>query len=391
MALEEGAAHVASLTAMETLAAVIFLLGSLTVLYPYLIYPALIGAMARFGAAEGPGIEPAPARVAILVSAYNEEAAIAGKIENFLRLDYPAHLLELRIGDDGSSDETAAIVRRFANERIKLLSLGGRNGKTAVLNHLAAMGPADLLVFTDVNCRFRPDAVRQLARAFADPRVGLVSGRTVIIGGDADAEGFYARFEQWLKRKESRMGWLCGADGAIYMLRASLYRPLDPSLINDFTHPWQALLSGYTAHMEPGAICEEPPGEWPAREIQRQRRIVSQSMLVARTFAGQLLRRGMWGPLWVLFSHKICRWAVAGGALMMLGAAIYFVARQQPWYLLGLPLAAAAAWAAVLAGGPVRRLAALPLSFLAVHCAYLLGIADYLRGNRYVTWAPRGG
>lgn len=379
---------------MQIILIVALLVALLGVLYPYLLYPALIAIIARNRpVSEATLVTPGqpPPRVAILVSAYNEESSIGSKIENFLQQDYPAHLLDLFVGDDGSSDRTADIVEAYKNQRIHLIPVGGRNGKTRVLNHLATLAKADLFVFTDVNCAFRPDAVAHLVRAFANPRIGLVSGRTVITGDAGNSEGLYTRFEQWLKGLESRLGWLCGADGAIYMIRASLYQPLDPSLINDFTHPWQVMLRGYSAHMEPRAICEEPASnEWD-REVKRQRRMVAQSIFVARHHVGRLLSRGMWGPAWVLFSHKVCRYMVGAAVVAMFVSVIFLLATISGWLLLFLPVTAGLVWIASRSNAECRRLTAFAWSFLVIHGAYLLGILDYLRGNRYVTWTPRGG
>ncbi|MEE1068395.1 MAG: glycosyltransferase [Fibrobacteraceae bacterium] len=60
-------------------------------------------------------------KVSILISAFNEEAIIERKIANLLEIDYPKELLEILIGDDGSSDKTAEIVKRYESEEITLV------------------------------------------------------------------------------------------------------------------------------------------------------------------------------------------------------------------------------------------------------------------------------
>jgi len=358
-------------------------------LYPYLLYPLLISSAARLWG-KTQAVTPVPSTpipfVAILVSAYNEEARIRAKIANFETLEYQTDRLELWIGIDGSTDRTAEVVRESANPRVHLVERSQRMGKTAVLNDLAAQVHANVLIFTDVNAEFRPDAVRLLVAALADPKVGLVSGRTVIRGedGNVEVEGAYYKFESWLKAREGACGWLAGADGAIYALRANLYRELPPVLINDLVHPCHVVAQGFEARLEPLAVSVEHAGQEAGREFDRQTRITAQAAYLLATQMGGLLRRPAWGMVWVLVSHKWMRW-IAG--LWILAGWVAVTAIQ--------PILGAAAVAAlivlVIAWRFGVRAAGLPVYFLLIHLAYLWGLWRALMGERYVTWRPRAG
>lgn len=359
--------------------------------YPYLIYPLLLGWIARArskppASQEGPPHSPT---VAILVSAHNEELRIAEKLENFKSLQYQAGSLQLWVGVDGADDRTAEIVRASAIDGVHCLANPARRGKTTVLNELArkARGEgAEVFVFTDVNAFFRPDAVRELVRPLVDSDVGLVSGRTVIRGrdGNSETEGAYYRLESWLKQREGALGWLPGADGAIYALRADLYTELDPALINDLAHPCQTVAAGKTARFAAAAVSEEEAGDGAEREFHRQTRMTAQAAFVLVKEGMPLLRARQWGMLWVLLSHKWARW-VAGlwilagtGALVSLG----------PWGigLTGLTLLTVGlAWRCGWPGGNVAAF------FGIVHAAYLRGLWKAIRGERYVTWKLRAG
>ena len=52
--------------------------------------------------------------VSIVVPAYNAAAWLAAAIDSALAQDYPPDRLELVIVDDGSTDETPAILARYA-------------------------------------------------------------------------------------------------------------------------------------------------------------------------------------------------------------------------------------------------------------------------------------
>ncbi len=77
--------------------------------YPLLVYLVSLAFPRSLKRGE---IEPA---VTILITAFNEEAAIRSKIENTLKLDYPADKLEIMVASDGSTDATDEIVKEFAD------------------------------------------------------------------------------------------------------------------------------------------------------------------------------------------------------------------------------------------------------------------------------------
>ena len=354
-------------------------------LYPYAIYPVLLAAVSRFRGRAVATSNATPS-VAILVSAFNEETRILDKIANFDAIDYPAGKLDLWIGTDGSTDRTADLIRQRAHPRVHLLECPTRRGKTLVLNDLARAVQAEVLMFSDTNAFFRPDAVRRLVEPMSDSRVGLVSGRTVIRTGtgNVEVEGAYYRLESWLKAREGDCGWLAGADGAIYALRGGLYQDLPAAWINDLIHPCIVVGLGLEARLNPLAVSEEPAGERAGQEFDRQTRITAQSSYLLASQILGLASKGKWGMLWVLLSHKWMRW-IAGLWILIGWLAIVWMS----------PILGAAALAAILAlvlawrGG--LRAAALPVYFLLIHIAYLRGLGKAITGERYVTWSPRSG
>jgi cellulose synthase/poly-beta-1,6-N-acetylglucosamine synthase-like glycosyltransferase len=353
------------------------------VLYPYVVYPLLLACVSRVWARSGAVSAETPS-VAILVSAFNEEARIAEKIANFGALDYPRDKLQLWIGSDGSVDGTADVVRAAGAAGVHVVENANRRGKTIVLNELAKRAQAEVFIFTDVNALFRPDAVRRLTAVMSDPRVGLVSGRTVIRDGEGNVEmeGAYYRFESWLKLREGRCGWLAGADGAIYALRANLYRELPPGFINDLAHACQVVAEGFDARLEPLAISEESAGDDAGREFDRQTRMTAQSAYLLAAYMRRLLRARRIGFAWVLLSHKWLRWTTALWLLLGAVALLAISALTAATVV----ISALALWLGWRAG---LRAASLPVFFILVHVAYLRGIWHAIRGERYVTWKPR--
>ena len=128
--------------------------------------------------------------VTVMVACHNEEAvadALAGRL---LDLDYPAHLLQLIVVDDGSTDRTGPILDGWAARDGRLLALhrppGAPGAKSGALNHGLDYADGDVIVVFDADHQPERDVVRRLVRHFEDPAVGAVQGRCVIRNpGDA--------------------------------------------------------------------------------------------------------------------------------------------------------------------------------------------------------------
>ncbi|HET9785025.1 MAG TPA: glycosyltransferase, partial [Terriglobales bacterium] len=145
-------------------------------------------------------------RLSVIVAAHNEAAHIAARIADLRAQGYPAGRLEILVAEDGSTDGTAALLERLAEEvagpRLRLLTLPGRTGKAAALNRAAAAAVGEVLVFTDANNTFAPLALRHLAAPFADHGVGAVTGLKAVAGdaGVGGGESVYWRYEASLTR-----------------------------------------------------------------------------------------------------------------------------------------------------------------------------------------------
>src|SRR5687767_3894130 len=104
-------------------------------LYAYVMFPALMRLVGR-----PPRREPPPTQgelsemITIVIPAYNEEACVGAKISNTLESDYPAHLREVIVVSDASTDNTDTIASSFASLGVRLLVQPSRQGKTAGLN-----------------------------------------------------------------------------------------------------------------------------------------------------------------------------------------------------------------------------------------------------------------
>nr|MBP8271310.1 glycosyltransferase [Sphaerotilus sp.] len=177
---------------LHTLLAIAAIGGVVAVIYSYALYPVvlfIIGAInqglrdvafvfrkhdRRIDAGRGEA-EPEWPHVAVVISAYNEETHIVSRIENLLKLDYPADKLRAYIGSDGSRDRTAERMAQFQDDpRVVALPFEVNRGKASVLNDLVSRTVEPIVVFSDANTYFERSALKRLVTRFQDPKVGGV-------------------------------------------------------------------------------------------------------------------------------------------------------------------------------------------------------------------------
>ncbi len=124
--------------------------------------------------------DPVDRPVSVIVPAYNEAANIAATVKSIVANDHP---LEVVVVDDGSSDDTVAIVESLGLPHVRLLRQANA-GKAVALNTGIRAARHDLVIMIDGDTIFEPDAVRRLVQPFADPSVGAVAGNVKIANRD---------------------------------------------------------------------------------------------------------------------------------------------------------------------------------------------------------------
>ena len=125
------------------------------------------------------GLEDGAPLVSVIVPAFNEEVTCEASVRRLLAGDWPA--MEIIFVDDGSRDRTFEIIRAaFANEPRVRAFTKPNGGKASALNYGIERAAGDYLVCIDADTQLAPDAIGELMRAFADPRVVAVAGNVKI-------------------------------------------------------------------------------------------------------------------------------------------------------------------------------------------------------------------
>ena len=288
--------------------------------YTYLGYPLLLKLAGR----RDPGAPGDPAEwppLSITIPAYNEAQQIADTLEAVLAVDYPADRRQILVVSDASDDGTDDIVRGFVDRGVELLRLEERGGKTAAENAARSRLTGEIVINTDASIRLRPDAVKPLVRRFADPEVGVASGRDESVGRAGDdgnvGESGYVGYEMWIRDLETRAGGIVGASGSLYAIRRELHQHLLPSALSrDFAAALVAREQGYRAVSVPEAVCLVPRTDSLRKEFSRKVRTMLRGMETLY-FKRHLLNPFRHGSFaWKLFSHKVCRWLVPWAAVV---------------------------------------------------------------------------
>jgi cellulose synthase/poly-beta-1,6-N-acetylglucosamine synthase-like glycosyltransferase len=332
--------------------------------------------------------------VSIVIPVHNEQERIAAKLENCLELLYPNDLLEILVVSDGSTDGTEEVVRRFTarGSHVRWLASDSRVGKSGVQNLGAAKACGDVLVFSDTNTAMPPGVLRTMIDDLADPVVGLVTA-TVHFGDPEDAvekgQGFYWRYELFLRGLESDLGILATGSGSALLVRRELYRPLPACYGDDCIMPMDVRLQGYRVLQDRKAIVFDTMPHSIEGELRARIR------MTARNWTGTLSRPAILNPLRFpltalgLVSHKLLRWLtpfllavifLSNTLLALQGRAVVLWWLQVCFYL-----SAFIGWELARKQRPAW-LFAYSFSFCLANVGFMLGMIKAFRNQKIVAY-----
>lgn len=131
--------------------------------------------------------------VAVIIPAHNVELWVADAIASVLA---QGSGLETIVVDDGSTDQTAAAVRRFGG-RVRYVYQPHR-GAAAARNRGILSSGSELIAFLDADDFWLPGALERLVSCFDDPSVGLACGDSYRLTG---AGPYTTSPSKWDQRK----------------------------------------------------------------------------------------------------------------------------------------------------------------------------------------------
>lgn len=120
----------------------------------------------------------------VVIPAHNEENTIVNCVKSVFANDYPSHLLQVLVADDGSSDKTKQLVSNY-KQKNNLINLQiitrPRGGKAQALNFaLRNFARGELVMCLDADSTIDPDAIKNAVGHFSDPRIAALAANIKI-------------------------------------------------------------------------------------------------------------------------------------------------------------------------------------------------------------------
>lgn len=264
--------------------------------------------------------------VTIMVVAHNEEKVIEEKLCNLLKIQYPIEKLKFVITSDYSTDSTNEIVEAFImahpERSIRLHKAIEHKGKTNAQNEAQKLCDTEILVMTDANAMFEPNAVRELVSFFTDTDVAYVSGKLAYKNtdnnGTANSEGFYWKLDLLCRGIESRIQTITAGNGAIYAVRNADYVDIPPIECHDSSFPVIYSLEHKRALYNPDAVAYEKAGEVDEDEFKRK---VRMNRIILRGILPSVKILNFFSYRWFsffYFGHRTCRYLLWIAHLLVL-------------------------------------------------------------------------
>lgn len=339
--------------------------------------------------------------VTFVIPAYNEERWIADKIQNSLQLDYPSDKINFLVVSDGSNDATVSIVDNYSTPKgiqLRHFHKPERNGKIAAVERIMPEITTPISIFTDANTMLNKEAVKNMVKCFADPKVGVVAGEKRVNSGEKGAaaeagEGIYWKYESFLKNMDYEFYSVIGAAGELFAIRTALYEPIPKdSIIEDFFMTMTIASRGYRIAYNPEAYAMETGSASVKEELKRKIRISAGGFQSVFRLA-HLMNPFKHGRLSFQFlSRRVFRWVLVPIALPIIlitnillalsGGALYqaLLVAQLAFYLFAFV-------GFLLEKRKIRfKLLFVPYYFCVIHYAVYRGFARFLKGNQSVLW-----
>lgn len=342
-----------------------------------------------------------PRLVTVGIAAHDAAAEIQGRIANVLDQVVP-YDLEVIVASDGSNDGLVEAMGELLRDdpRVRLLALE-RIGQGAAQAAIFEAAAGDVVVLTDAETRFADGCLSALVAPFSDPRVGCTTGvlrwRYDRHTDTARHEGLYWRYEQLVRRWESRAGWLTAATGALLAVRRSAYRPAPAHASLDQMLPLHVRDIGMLVMAVQPAVGRDRGSSSLSDQFWSRTRIATQGIEANLRMAPRLSPWRRPGVALAIWSHKLLRWATPWLALATVFGALRLVRSGRRRAYLAAPAAALATGVLAIGGYIAERrerhvpLAGFARTVMAVNGAFSLAWVRVLARRRIGSWTPSRG
>ncbi|MBT4540684.1 glycosyltransferase [Candidatus Woesearchaeota archaeon] len=349
-------------------------------------------------------------KVTLMIMTYNEEKAIAKKLQNSLDIDYPHDKLEIFVVDSASTDKTQEITRKVIKEFyknnpkdkriVKLIAQEKREGKASGINYGKEKASGEIIMITDGNAMMSKNVIKNIVRHFDDPKVGGVCGRFEArdLHDTSTGEGgsIYWKIERMLRTGESNLDSCIHMSGEITAFRANIVNKLDTTqLSEDFDMAVSIRRKGFRIIYEPYAIAYEPaPTNVDDLKTQKKRIVIGTLQVLFKHKDMLFNPKYGWYGVMILTTHKLFQLLTPFALAVVLGssAALFFL--DYNLWIHGLIIAEITCVVLTLLSLILtlfnlfkhNKLLNFVKYFMASNWIVVLGWIDFLCGKKIVTW-----
>lgn len=330
--------------------------------------------------------------VTFIITAHNEAKQIKDKLDNTLELDRNGLEVQIIVASDFSTDGTDEIVESYADQGVELVRADQHLGKeyAQLCGIRAAKG--DIIVFSDSATRLQASALKTLLPYFNNPAVGALSSedRFLSTNGEVAGEGYYVKYEMWLRELESNCAGLVGLSGSFFAARKEVCEEWDIHSPSDFNTALNACKAKKIS-----ISCPDVEGFYPnikdeTKEYQRKLRTAIRGMTGLSRHTEVLNPSKFGWYAYQVWSHKVMRWLVPW--FMIISLLSNFTLLSEPFYIFTLLVQLAGAGIFALASlRPAFRsnsLIKLVYFFYQVNLALAHAAIKFFSGTRMTTWKP---
>lgn len=331
--------------------------------------------------------------VTLIITVYNEEKLIKDKLENILLIQYPNDNFQVIIASDGSTDKTIDIAKKYENDVIEILDIKKRAGKENAQKEAVKIAKGEIFIFSDVATMLDPTGIVQIVSNFSDPSVGGVSSEDRLIGkdGKVSGEGFYVRYEMWLRGLESRCNTLVGLSGSFFAARRIICEDFSGNMQSDFRTVLNCVKLGLRCVSDPRAIGYYLDVKGNSNEFDRKVRTVLRGLTVYFNHLEFLnvFKYGLFSYQYLC--HKLLRWLVPvflciaflSNVYLSFGSLLFLsiLLLQSIFYIIGLY-----GWIYNIESS--MKVIKIPKYFLMVNASIFIAWWKFIRGHRVILWNP---
>lgn len=240
--------------------------------------------------------------ISVVLPAYNEEALIEESLElvcEHLTTIEDRYRWEVLVVDDGSTDSTPSIVRRFAEseDRVELLRHITNFNLGQALRYAFNRASGDYVITLDTDLSYAPEHIELLADTIVETRAKIVIASPYAKGGTVTA---VPRLRELLSRAANRLLAMT-AKGRLTTI-TGMVRAYDSRFIKSLDlKAWDAEVNTeiiYKAQLLRALIVEVPAHlDWSRQQLVGERRVSSIRLsraIASQTFSSFLFRPFMY-------------------------------------------------------------------------------------------------